>query len=911
MYAPTHVGYPGVGELLRGGTVSSSGVHEHEAAFKKIPRWYGHGDCVRSSFCEMANAMGTGRCWPCEQVLTDRSYTDFNGVQSAGEVSNRCRLDILPVEVLYEYAAKTLRDQHQAHFYELSSVRSELRRNRVELEYVKSKLLARISSRKPKFMVYLDRAIEMGLFEDDNQLLEDVLNGLAVALVEGRRKRKLSDNEKSFYATVLSYGGERVHNLVSQAFLGPHVSVSKKVRSAYYAYEYGRVVAQIVHARVRLEQYGLMKKEGGENGTWKSCPCLIGEDGSALVKRIDVVKEKANGVERVMAYGANGGPFEVESVEQMADKVREKQLATTLYAWVLIPIVEGAPHIPLMVECHNNAKEYITKDKVAENWEWLWRVCEKAGICVVGHCYDGDKRCVGAGLELMCGDARNKPSASDLCFSDVPMLAHFRCPLLGGGYKIFFVDCLHTCWRLRVQYLNPTRKFWICGLWAESRHLKTFEERHRVSLLPPGDYDYHDKVNWYGFLRLAGFIVKHGKLKGRSDLVEKLGREREYAGDVLYLTLLNKYATLWWVKGQSIRELVSGAVWCISLVMAWDMSIKDYKDKEKQPYTLKENFLTRETANHVIQSCTALLLTCLLFKRNFVEYDVVPSRLTSRFNEYLFAFLRTDIKGQTKFSAHAALWHLKHYDCQLHVEGTSDVRGVDGKRGVPSAIGKITYTRPQWPVAADGESLEQWVKDSLDETMKDFSEWGKDVLEGGSVEGGLLGKIEGGERTLRNTSCLRAKDERLYRCDIEEVEDDPGIMNQVPPWGGDDDEDERGDEGDQVELDEEVGLLQGDGQRVAGLRTKKGAEGQVDNRQEGDVLSSKLDEITGKVDTDEGLFEKACAVARHVNSEYVAQRLGTHDKFQGTHICSHGFPLCSHMFPQCSHVFPCVPIMFP
>jgi len=182
------------------------------------------------------------------------------------------------------------------------------------------------------------------------------------------------------------------------------------------------------------------------------------------------------------------------------------------------------------------------------------------------------------------------------------------------------------------------------------------------------------------------------------------------------------------------------------------------------------------------------------------------------------------------------------------------------------------------------------VKDSLDETMKDFSEWGKDVLEGGSVEGGLLGKIEGGERTLRNTSCLRAKDERLYRCDIEEVEDDPGIMNQVPPWGGDDDEDERGDEGDQVELDEEVGLLQGDGQRVAGLRTKKGAEGQVDNRQEGDVLSSKLDEITGKVDNDEGLFEKACAVARHVNSEYVAQRLGTHDKFQGTHFCSHYVP---------------------
>ena len=165
------------------------------------------------------------KIWICE-----------NCVRTAEEVTKRTRLEILPVQVLYDYASQTLREKHQAHFYEVSTVKSALRKSRDELEYVKSKLLSRVSNRNPRFMVYLDRAVEMGVFEGDNELLEDFLNGLATALVEGRRKRKLSDNEKGFYASVLSYGGERVHNLISRTLLGPDVSTSKKVRSAYYAY---------------------------------------------------------------------------------------------------------------------------------------------------------------------------------------------------------------------------------------------------------------------------------------------------------------------------------------------------------------------------------------------------------------------------------------------------------------------------------------------------------------------------------------------------------------------------------------------------------------------------------------------------------------------------------------------------
>ena len=55
----------------------------------------------------------------------------------------------------------------------------------------------------------------------------------------------------------------------------------------------------------------------------------------------------------------------------------------------------------------------------------------------------------------------------------------------------------------------------------------------------------------------------------------------------------------------------------------------------------------------------------------------------------------------------------------------------------------------------------------------------------------------------------------------------------------------------------------------------------MNNRQEAEVLSKKLDEITGKLDVEEDLYKNACSMARYLNSEYHAQRLGTHDKFQG------------------------------
>ena len=198
----------------------------------------------------------------------------------------------------------------------------------------------------------------------------------------------------------------------------------------------------------------------------------------------------------------------------------------------------------------------------------------------------------------------------------------------------------------------------------------------------------------------------------------------------MYLTFMHKYASLWWVKGRRVEANVRDAVWCIMFLRMWEAGIHAYEDVYGRKYNLKHNSLTRETANHVIQSCVALLLTYKVCMQRYPEYPVVPDRLSSRFNEYLFGFLRTDIRNQCKFSAYGALRHLMHYDCQLFMEGTTDLEGIDGLRGVPNKIEKVQAglaKKPEWP-QGDG-ALEQLIKTSMEAVYDEFDAYGSEMKE--------------------------------------------------------------------------------------------------------------------------------------------------------------------------------------
>jgi hypothetical protein len=72
--------------------------------------------------------------------------------------------------------------------------------------------------------------------------------------------------------------------------------------------------------------------------------------------------------------------------------------------------------------------------------------------------------------------------------------------------------------------------------------------------------------------------------------------------------------------------------------------------------TLKDNFLTEETYRDMLASCMAVVLAAQFHRRMCEETGVnlpwEPSRLSSRFNEYVFQFLRASkVKCPTSFQA--------------------------------------------------------------------------------------------------------------------------------------------------------------------------------------------------------------------------------------------------------------------
>ena len=62
-------------------------------------------------------------------------------------------------------------------------------------------------------------------------------------------------------------------------------------------------------------------------------PCLLGEDGSALIKHLDPVMETADddSGDVIVVYGMNGGPVVVTSVDVLKDQFRAHGFVTTLY----------------------------------------------------------------------------------------------------------------------------------------------------------------------------------------------------------------------------------------------------------------------------------------------------------------------------------------------------------------------------------------------------------------------------------------------------------------------------------------------------------------------------------------------------------------------------------------------------
>ncbi|GAX86165.1 hypothetical protein CEUSTIGMA_g13578.t1 [Chlamydomonas eustigma] len=192
---------------------------------------------------------------------------------------------------------------------------------------------------------------------DEYGALQAFLVDVFKAMVFGRRSRQMSTPTKEFYSIIMQNCGQMLHDFVSEMFCGPSSSSTRAFKAAVdYPFmlglhqDYFKMAATIIKV-------------------WKlsDAPFLLSEDGSALQMRIDIAAVKG----RPHVFGLCGNSFVVDTVQQFRDAARDLPVATTLYAYTLVPLIEGAPCIPLFAFGHDNSSSTFSTGLAKEIWKYI------------------------------------------------------------------------------------------------------------------------------------------------------------------------------------------------------------------------------------------------------------------------------------------------------------------------------------------------------------------------------------------------------------------------------------------------------------------------------------------------------------------------------------------------------------
>ena len=161
---------------------------------------------------------------------------------------------------------------------------------------------------------------------------------------------------------VLNHSGAQVHDWLSKLLLGPDVRTTQKARAAFdYPSTLGLSKEHMDAVIKVLEAWNLL-----------SCPLLLGEDATAQQCRADVMG--ANQV--TLIFGLNGPTVSVHSAEELQQLIADKTVsyATLLYVYTLVPLVKGAPYLPLFAFSHDGSARTFTPGLIRTIWQWTIEV---------------------------------------------------------------------------------------------------------------------------------------------------------------------------------------------------------------------------------------------------------------------------------------------------------------------------------------------------------------------------------------------------------------------------------------------------------------------------------------------------------------------------------------------------------
>ena len=579
------------------------------------------------------------------------------------------------------------------------------------------RLMAQLHFKKyPQFIKQLIKAADSGLLcRDNHAFIVDLLTGLSTSLLNGSKQRRLSENERQFYKMLYMYGGPMVHNFVSQNLLGASISTSKRLLRKEPLLGLNTLSNNLSVVVELMKKYDLL-----------GVPCLLGEDGSALIKHLDPVMETADddSGDVIVVYGMNGGPVVVTSVDVLKDQFRAHGFATTLYVWDLIPLIEKAPHFPIKVATNANC---FTHTDVLTAWKELWRMCTDMGINIVGHVSDGDPKLRAADFVMQQNLQRRHGAARDYMQLDhhliqlsIPVVFHAG---QGGAESRHPVCCLqdflHVMWRLRVLYLKPRRMLFIGPSLASPDNLRRHMNKHGTDLgLRYSDLDERDKQNFRGCLRLFGF-TRLGTVQADEDTIfKRLHADEGARGDILYLRFCHRFVRTFVIPTADVSPVASvrDMGYTITFLCVWRQLTEEHPKM-----SMKDNFLSRETYTDVLLTAMTVVLLVKVYRECYPDQRWVPRRFSSRFNEYIFSYLRLQLKGSPNFTAMTAQRLLRNLMAQLSGEAGTDVKFPDFKRGHSRGAGRCDFNagkQESWPTDAE---IKVALDDGQNECIHDLS----------------------------------------------------------------------------------------------------------------------------------------------------------------------------------------------
>ena len=526
---------------------------------------------------------------------------------------------------------------------------------------------------RPSYSPELEPTLTDGLFDTISQF-----HLSKIGEDDPKQRRPIGNKMKAFLGILLCVGGKRSVGFVTRALGNPVTEDTVAGRRQQAPKLMMGTSDQIIGNNLDnvvlplLERFGLL-----------DCMMELCEDGTSNQLRLDIVVEDSTKA----AYGINGGPFEVESLGQLAQALRERGLASTLYVLSIVPQVAGAPAIPVIVEANPND---FTRADVWRMHRSLFRHLKFRGL--------GGRICLG----VSDGDSRFRSQQLVLHFHDRfpgvrylecdhPFIQLFAAWIKGHGFYIQTSDWMHIGWRLRRIFLCPDRELLLGDFHIHAGLMDV------ASLgLHGDDLKYSEKQHWAGLLRMAG-IDDDGNVS--SDILERL--KTTSCASFMYWKFVRLFLRVFLCADEPIEIKLRWCGYVLGFVALWRYLIKHSNGRRN----LTNNFLTDQSCVDVCVAMNGFVLLVDILHTAAVTEDaevkaqlqslavrLVTRMLSSRFSEYLFQFCRAEHGNATTFGAYVGLMHVNHFAWFLGLEHDLENDELPlSRRGAPRGDSRMRW----------------------------------------------------------------------------------------------------------------------------------------------------------------------------------------------------------------------------